>query len=67
MPVGKMNHIEVKATSQSCLHEAYTLHQKARQKQEAAGEALWFWFQKNLPQADICNFFKQVTYTNKTS
>lgn len=46
MPVGKMYHIEVKATSQSCPHEASTFDQKTRQKQEAAGEALWFWFHK---------------------
>ena len=42
VPESKMNPIKVNAISQSCLHEAYTFDQKARQKQEAAGDAFGF-------------------------
>lgn len=52
---------------QSCLHEAYTFAQKAKQKQEAAGEAVWFWFQKIYKGLHLQNFLSYVTLKNKTS
>lgn len=53
-----MSGIKVNATSQSCIFEAYTFDQKARQKQEADGEAVWFWFLKIYLGPTSANFLK---------